>query len=157
MTTIMGLAREAAGWFREIVRPGDAGRIVTLKDGAPSWMVDLLYAAHGGDGGYLPDDWTYRATMDALEHIADDDGPDADHDFADNRVDTYTADRLEWFRTFPRAIDYVNQAREDFGPGEDITAEIGTGQYLALSDLYQTVRGCLDALTEDDEEGEDSE
>jgi hypothetical protein len=154
MTTTTDLAREAAGWFQRITRPGEPTKIATLKDGAPEWVRELIYAAHGGDGGYLPDDWTYQATWDALEHLADNDGPDDDHDFADNRTDTYTIDRLEWFRTYPRAVDYVNQARSDFGPGADVTDEIGTGQYLALSDLYQTVRSCLETLAEEDDDNE---
>lgn len=147
------LAREALGWFHYITRPGETAQIATLKDGHPEWVTDLVREAHEG-GDLLPDDWTYLHVWFALEHVADAYGPDAAHDFADSCVDVYNHDRLAWLTNYPRAVDYVNEGREEFGTGRDLIDEIGTGQYLALTALYESV---VRSLRERADEGDDDE
>ncbi len=149
---VQTLAAEAYGAMERRQRGDET--ITTLKDDAPEWVRDLVYAAHDGS---LPNDWRYAAIRSALEAIADcENGADLDdrrHEWADAEVDTYTGARLKWLASDLNRADYCDQAAEELGcTGEGIVAMIGAGQYIEACEVWDRV---TEALRERAEELED--
>lgn len=63
--TLQELAGEAARWFETKTR--DNGDVfVSLKDGHPEWLQELVWHAHEA-GAMLPDDYRYGWSYEALE------------------------------------------------------------------------------------------
>lgn len=142
MATLATIAREASHWFETKPRTNSDETFVSLKDGRPNWLVDLV---HEGHGGILPDDWRYSTIEAALDHIADNDLEDeneareADAEFADEAVDVYTAARFAWLASHLSRQGYVDEATEDFGPAESVADAVGRGQYLEAREVYESV------------------
>ena len=135
-------ATEAAKWF-EIARRAtgdtatgpreDGDEYVRIKDGAPSWVQDMVRHAHGASGddfGMLPDDWRYRFIREAVDAISStlgeietdaeggsDEAADAldalSHEFADD-VPTYNAERIAWLGSHGSRPGYVDEAMEGY-------------------------------------------
>src|SRR4051812_18222176 len=105
------LAGEASEWFQRVERGEET--IVTLKDGRPDWLQELVYTAHGDFG---PDDWRYQAieaAIDAIHDASEDaDRSEIGHDFADSHVDVYTGARLAWLASNLNRPGYVDEACE---------------------------------------------
>jgi hypothetical protein len=156
-TEIQDKAREAYDWF-EIAKRDEAdpeSSFVRLKDGAPEWITQLVYDAHGN---FLPDDWRYDKIQDALEFIMDVEYPDdGNSEFADGAVDIYTADRIKWLGSNLNRVGYCDEAAEEFGwgwsPGNvdngGIVELIGLGQYAEAEEIYASVLNSLTKQTED--------
>jgi len=150
--TTAELAAEAYAWLETATRD-DGTEYTHQKDGAPEWLKELVYAAHGDFG---PDDWRYDAIHSALGAI-DDAGVDADldeleHEWADGHVDVYTAARFAWLASNLNRQSYCDEAREEFGlDGSDIAEQIGSGQYFEAREVFQSVRSSLEELAGDDD------
>lgn len=153
--TIQELAGEAARWFETARRatgdtdtgPREDGELyVRTKEGAPEWVRELVWHAHGD---MLPDDYRYRWTSDALDAIAEwmagweEDPSDSDADFDDGAVDVYTAGRLAWLGSNLNRTSYVDEARDELGPFPGVVEEIGAGMYLEAREVFALV---VDAL-----------
>lgn len=108
------LAAEAFEWFETATRPNGED-YVRRSDGAPEWVADLVYAAHGGDSAYLlPDDYRYAFIRDALEALADADGyMDAAAEGLPETV--YTSELLAWVGSSARRIAISDAVAEDLG------------------------------------------
>lgn len=135
-------------------RDGSDESYVRVKDGAPEWIKDAIYDAHGG-GEILPDDWTYSAARSAFECISEADDPqDARHEWADAEVDTYTNARLEWLADYPGALEAVDEAIDEMGwPSEaagTIATLAGYGQYIAAGRIYDAILAACEEQAEDD-------
>jgi hypothetical protein len=142
--TIQDRAREAARWFETATREsGD--EFLRLRDGRPEWVQDLVFAAHGA-GEFMPDDYRYRLTREALEWIADEESDPSDtaSEFADQAVDVYTGARLQWLASNLLRPGYCDYAREEFGAEGDIVALIGMGQFMEASEVYHEVLSALE-------------
>jgi hypothetical protein len=148
-TEIQDKAREAYDWF-EIAKRDEAdpeSSFVRLKDGAPEWITQLVYDAHGD---FLPDDWRYDKIQDALEFIMDVEYPDdGSSEFADGAVDIYTADRIKWLGSNLNRASYCDEAARDYGHGIDIVSMIGWGQCMEAEEIYASVLNSLTKQTED--------
>lgn len=148
-TDIQQVASKAGEWFESRVRVDDdpESSFVTLKDGAPEWVKDLVYAAHGE---FAPDDWRYDKIQDALAYIAEVDDPEDSGEFADQAVDIYTTNRLTWLASNLNRVAYCDEAAAEFGAGDtatDIVSMIGWGQYAEASEIYGLVLQALEAST----------
>lgn len=141
-TTIETVASEASAWFERRKRD-DGEQFVTLKDGAPEWVRDMVYDAHGVFG---PDDWRYRCIEYAVYHIAET-GDEDSGEFADSFVDVYTMTRFAWLASNLNRMSYVDDAVSEFGYDADqgIVGMVGLGQYMEASEVYGLVWGALDA------------
>lgn len=139
-TTLQDVAREAASWLTTVKR-GDES-IVVCKDGAPEWVVDLVYAASGDFG---PDDWRYASIASALEFVAESSDPeDEDGDWADGNVDFYTGARVAWLASNLNRAAYCDEAADEFGnPEADTVERIGLGQYQESREIYGSVLSSL--------------
>jgi hypothetical protein len=159
--TTSSIAGEAYDWFTRQERGDET--ITVLKDGAPEWLTDLVYEAHGE---FLPDDWRYQTIRNALGHIHDnsldseDEMQDSAHEFADGNVDTYNHARAQWLASNLNRAGYVDEAVEEFGHHEyGIYGDIGLGQYRESEEIYQGVCESLQARLEEleDEAQDDDE
>jgi hypothetical protein len=149
MTSIQEKAAEAASYF-ESAKKADDSSFIRTKDGTPEWVKELVMKAHGtdpdGSPSFLPDDYRYQWTLEALEFIAESDDPDdGAHDFADQSVSVYTADRIAWLGSNLQRPGYCDEAAEEFGAveGSGIVDRIGWGQYMEASEVYGLVLNAL--------------
>ncbi len=151
--TVEDLAREAASWFERRSR-ADGETFVTLKDGRPAWVQEMVYAAHGDFG---PDDWRYDCIAAALDQI-EETGDEDSGEFADSQVDVYTGRRLQWLASSLNRVGYCDEAASEFGPPRDglgkydIAESIGLGQFAEASEVFgsvaQSLADRLDEVTE---------
>lgn len=145
---------ELAGQLFDAMETRQRGEdsITVMKDDAPDWVRDLVYAAHGDFG---PDDYRYEAIRSAAGFLHDNpstDPDDAASEFADDQVDVYNAKRYAWLASNLNRAEYVDEATEEFGPAENVTDAIGRGQYLELQEVYNSVLQSLRDLQEEEEE-----
>lgn len=114
-----------------------------IKDGAPEWVSDIVYAAHFGA---LPCSWRYDKISD-LAHEFGDVETFADFDaaqWADSVADVYTSDVLKWFSGVSYAVDAVDDAAAEWGMDtKGIVEQIMTGQAFMLHELACAVVSAL--------------
>lgn len=157
-TTLETIAREAYDWLETARRATgdtetgpreDGEEYVRIRDGAPDWVTDLVYTAHGSD--FLPDDWKYAAIRSAVGSIADgydeDEGP---HEWADSEVDIYTGARYAWIASNLNRQSYIDDAITELGmePTGDVAEMIGWGQYMEAREIFESVVSSLTAEIE---------
>ena len=148
--SVQTLASEAAACFETATR-GDTGRdedrYTRVRDGAPEWVTELVYAAHGD---FFPDDWRYDAIRSALSAIHDDDLSEDDAgEWADTNVDAYTGARLAWLASNLNRAFYCDDAVEELGsPETGIIDRIGLGQYAESEEVFQLVYRALEERAE---------
>lgn len=154
---VQKVAEEAAEWFERALRDENDSEsaYVRTKDGAPEWVTDMVYDAHGE---LLPDDWRYECIRAAVVEIGET-GDDDAHSFADSYVDIYTRDRLRWLASSLSRVGYCDTASDELGvdPREGIVSLIGAGQYLEASEVYGAVWAALENEADAREETNESE
>jgi hypothetical protein len=143
-TSIYEKAQEAYDWFETAERQ-EVESITRLKEGAPEWVTELVYRAHGE---FLPDDWRYVAIRAALGDIADNEPDDLDEyaaEWADGHVDVYNAARVQWLASNLNRAAYCDEAAAEFGLDEErgIFHLIGLGQYMEASEVYASIAESL--------------
>lgn len=122
----------------------------SLADGAPEWMQDAVYAAHGD---MLPDDWRYRIIRGAATALAGGDDPDDPYLFADEFVPHQTADRLSWLSSHAYRASYVDDAVADLGHSDcGVIGDIGMGIYEEAAEVFGLLVSALAELDEDSAE-----
>ena len=149
MTDIQERAGEAASCFESKTR--DSGEVFyTLKDGSPEWVSELVREAHGTDSdgspSFLPDDWRYKWTLEALEWIRDNgDDEDGSAEFSDQAVSVYTGERIAWLGSNLQRASYCDMAAADYGHDQvkSIIDMIGWGQYAEAEEVYGLVLSSL--------------
>lgn len=146
--TISDWAGAAYKWFETAHRP-DGETYDRIRDGAPEWIGDVTYAAHGA-GDILPDDYRYEWTRAALAHIADggydtaDDARDDAWEFADSSVGVMNATRFAWLASDLSRQGYVDEAMSEFGPFDSIAQAIGAGMAREAEEVYYEVVQALE-------------
>lgn len=145
--TFSSIQEAADGLLKHFVsktRPGTQETIWTFKPKPPEWLVDMVREIHSG---MLPDDHKYDFITSALYAFAYDyDDPDA----AINEIepDVYTSDLMEWFTSHLERRGYVDEAREEFGPGKSVDDDIMMGQVLEKQEVYRMVLNALENMVE---------
>jgi hypothetical protein len=140
-------AGEALGYFQKANRTSGA-EFWKARDGSPQWVTDLCFAAHG-DGAMLPDDWRYDFIVQAL--IALDEGGELEADVCTNELSA-------WFASNVNRLGYVDDARDDFGPGKSVIDDLQIGQLAEKQEVLDQVSWFLEGLIEDEDlEGEPEE
>ena len=156
--TISELASEAHGWFTTTTRADET--IDVLRDGAPTWIYNLVFAAHES-GEIMPDDWRYASIRSALAEISDSDADDRDDlddlagEWADSNVDVYTGARIAWLGSRMSRTAYVDEAVDELGgEGLDtveriglwqyVVERIGLGQYVESREVFELVANALE-------------
>jgi hypothetical protein len=140
-------AGEALGYFQKATRTNGA-EFWKARDGCPQWVTDLCLAAHG-DGAMLLDDWRYDFIVQAL--IALDEGSELE-------ADDYTNELCTWLASNVNRVGYVDDARDDFGPGKSVIDDLQIGQLTEKQEVLDQVSWFLEKLIEDEDlEGEPEE
>ena len=151
-TTIQRLAAAAAGYFRYSGdTPSDNTRpnIYTLSDGAPDWVHELVYQAHGD---MMPDDYRYRFIACALEALTECADVDDARDY--NEPSIYNGELLSWLSSHLSRYSYVDQAVEDFGYPGDLMTAIMRGQLEEMYEVFDSVLSYLEQRAEEDDDEE---
>lgn len=149
--SIQETAKEASAWFTRIKR-NDNEEIVTLKEGRPDWVQDLVHKAHGD---MMPDDFRYSIIEEAIDAIAEaEDLDEAESEYVDN-IDIYTNDLTGWLHSRNDRYDYVDQARDEFGDPANTIDSLQQGQMMERREVFALVREGLEHISpEEDEEAE---
>lgn len=117
-------------------------------------MDELIRKAHGLT---LPDNWCYQFIRDALEAIAD----ALDEDLEDSNYNAdasmYDSELLAWLASSSYRKDYVEQYVKEFGLPDasqfSLTTLIGSGQWLEMKEVYDSVLESLQEIVEELEDG----
>ena len=113
-----------------------------LKKSTEEKIRNLIHAAHGD--GFLPDDYKYRYTCQALEAIADGMTEEEIFERADAAVDIYNHDLLAWISSHLFRGEYVSDAVQEFGyPEEGFFTALQYGQLQEIEEVYLTVYNYL--------------
>lgn len=152
MTSIQTLAGDLYRAFEAKTRDnGDT--FYCLKSGSPGWMEDAIRAAHN-DAAMLPDDWRFAAIREAAGAIEDaEDLADAGDQFADN-VDVYNGELLAWVASRLSRMDYCDEAMEEFGKPDSMTALLQWGQMAERREVFDQLAAFLGGMASDDEAGQ---
>lgn len=137
-------AREAARYFVGKSRE-DGSEFTTLRDDRPDWVQQLVYDSHDG---MLPDDWRYECIYQAVCFVRDcEDWDDRADEFANDMIDTNSADLIDWLGSHSSRAGWVQEARDEFGDaGSDIWDEIARGQLYEARDVFALVTRGLGEL-----------
>jgi hypothetical protein len=113
--SIQKLAEQLSAAF-ETKKRNDDNEFVSLKDGSPEWMTDVVRAAHGDK---LPDDTVYafiEKAADALANASEDAEPS--DVILEIEPDPYTAGLTAWLHA---RVDHVYYLTEVLEEGTGIT------------------------------------
>lgn len=159
--TVQELASEAASWFERARRatgdtetgPREDGEQFTrCREGRPEWIAEMVQDVHGE---MFPDDWKYACIWAALDAISESSDPDDYRaEFADDYVDVYTRQLMEWLESHSSRIGYCDEAAEEFGAISDdgIVKRMQLGQYAEAEEVYGLVLRAIEARLEDIED-----
>ena len=138
-------------------------KVWALKDDAPDWLRDAVYAAHGGS---LPDDRTYELCRDAMCWINENDGEPSEDDIhaeADNAVPVYNSERAAWLAEDASRFEEIDSVAAEFGSESASTFDkIGMAMFAEIEGVYRTLFDAwseyADSIeSEDDEPADDAE
>ena len=143
-TDIQKKATEFLTWF-ECKTRDNGEKFLTMKDGHPEIVQDLVRKAHCG---MLPDDYKYDYVVDALEAILAYDNPD--DITSEMEPDAYNSELLKWLGSNMERAGYVEEAIKEFGVSAhefDLFRAIGMGQYSEKCEVFNIVRNFLEGLS----------
>lgn len=117
----------------------DGGKVL-CRDGAPEWVTDLCRKAHGE---FMPDDWRYEFTQDALTAFEEElDCPSVDDLYP------YTADRLRWLSSNLNRPGYCDEAQKEYGLTGGVLELIAAGMECELHEVCDLVHSALENRAE---------
>jgi hypothetical protein len=109
-TSVRNLAARLSKAFQTKKR-NDGNEFVSLKDGSPSWMTDVIRATHGDK---LPDDTVYafiEKAADALANASEDAEPS--DVILEIEPDPYTAGLTAWLHARVDHVYYLTECLEE--------------------------------------------
>jgi hypothetical protein len=108
--SIQKLAEQLSAAF-ETNKRNDGNEFVSLKDGSPEWMTDVIRSAHGNK---LPDDTTYKFIERAADALADSDEQSDPYEVIQEiEADIYTSDLTAWLHARVDHVFYLNEVLEE--------------------------------------------
>lgn len=164
--TLATVAQEFRSHLEYITKPGSPDeKIVHRKNDAPDWVQDVCQAAHHAMGQLMfPDDYrydlidTFASCIEDFDFdAADDPDEQLDHvrdsdsaaEWVDSSVSVYSSDRVQWLASHALRRNYVDEARENMGGGEDLDQEIGMGMYEEGREVLELLLTALKEILED--------
>lgn len=95
----------------------------------------------------LPNDWRYEVCSLACDAISEaQEGEDLSEiidEVAENATTVYNSQLFSWYAENSTRLSYAEEAREEFGPSEELLGDLHLGQYLAAR---ETVQSFIDSL-----------
>lgn len=136
-------ARAALKHFTATVRTSTMEPIVTLRDDAQQWVLDLVRHAHGNL--FLPDDHRYQMIQDVLQALDDTEG-DVDEARLALEAPTYTSELATWLGSNGYRLDYCDEATEEYGPFKRTFDLLAAGYSMEVDEVFGLVVSFLSAL-----------
>ena len=119
---------------------------VSLRDGSPQWMTDVIRTVHGDK---MPDDTTYAFIKRCAIAIAD--GDDDSHEaIYQIEPDVYTNDLTAWLHARVDHVYYLTEALQEFGAKDGFDA-LQTAQVTQIQEIGEALIGALQAAEESEE------
>jgi hypothetical protein len=138
-------ANEAYAYFEKATRTSNGADFWRTKDGAPQWVQDLCFAAHGA-GAMLPDDWRYVFIVEVLAALSE--GREDDIE-----ADDYTSELSAWLASNVNRTEYVDEAADECGRSHGgIVEAMQLGQLAEKREVLEQVTAFLENLNEEDED-----
>jgi hypothetical protein len=98
-----------------------------------------LMAAHSDE---LPNDWRYEVcslTCDAISEAEEaEELSEIINEVAENVTTVYNSMLFSWYAENSTRLSYAEEAREEFGPSEEVLGDLHLGQYLAARETAQS-------------------
>jgi len=145
-STLQSLATEMSKAFETKTRPnGDS--FVTLKDGSPAWMTDVVRAAHE-NGKQLPDDYRYKFVQESVDILAETTPFDEDVMFEAAQFlepDIYYGQLAAWLGSHASRFGYLDEVLADGEAhnGKDSCTCIQMAQLREKEEVYHAVCSAL--------------
>lgn len=114
-----------------------------IKKDAPEWVHDIVRAAHEGS---LPNDAIFDLVYHALSILEEVSNEDELQEYINSYVPHYNQELINWLSNDPYAISAVNEAREEFGPTDDIMRDLQMGYAYRLNQIAYFLIGELQDL-----------
>jgi hypothetical protein len=101
-------------------------------------------AAHSEE---LPNDWRYEVCSLACDAISEaEEGEELAeiiNEVAENVTTVYNSQLFSWYSENSTRLSYAEEAREEFGPSDEVLGDLHMGQYLAARETAQTFTDSL--------------
>jgi hypothetical protein len=98
-----------------------------------------LRLAHSDE---LPNDWRYEVCSLACDAIAEaeeaDELSEIINEVAENATTVYNSQLFSWYAENSTRLSYAEEAREEFGPSDELLGDLHLGQYLAARETAQS-------------------
>jgi hypothetical protein len=138
---LMALCSELSSRFENKKR--DNGDVFIVLGGPEDQIREsassALMAAHSDE---LPNDWRYEVCSLACDAISEaeeaEDLSEIINEVAENVTTVYNSLLFSWYAENSTRISYAEEAREEFGPSEEVLGDLHLGQYLAAKETAQT-------------------
>lgn len=117
--TIQQLAADFSAQFETKTRD-NGDEFLCLKSDKPEELRDLVRAAHGS---HLPNDWSFRFIVNALDAISNVSGDDAYDAISSIEPSIYTSDLTAWLASSNARVEYLTDVLQDgnYSPTSSIT------------------------------------
>lgn len=116
-------------------------KFVSLKDGSPEWMTQVIREIHGDK---LPDDTTYEFIERCARAIEDVDAGEMQDAISEIEPDCYTNDLTGWLHARADHVYYLTQALEDYGPFDDGFKLLATAQKMHIDEIGSALIAALE-------------
>tara|TARA_R100000951_G_scaffold95873_1_gene85021 strand:- start:1494 stop:2057 length:564 start_codon:yes stop_codon:yes gene_type:complete len=90
----------------------------------------------------LPNDWRYEVCSLACDAISEaQEGEELSeiiNEVAENATTVYNSQLFSWYAENSTRLSYAEEAREEFGPSDEVLGDLHLGQYLAARETAQS-------------------
>ena len=109
------------------------------EDQIREFATSALMAAHSDE---LPNDWRYEVcslTCDAISEAEEaEELSEIISGVAEKVTTVVNSELLSWYSENCTRLSYAEEAREEFGPNDEVLGDLHLGQYLAARETAQT-------------------
>ena len=109
------------------------------EDETREFASSALMSAHNEE---LPNDWRYEVCSLACDAISEaeenEDLSEIINEVAENVTTVFNSQLFSWYAENSTRLSYAEEAREEFGPSEEVIGDLHMGQYLAARETAQT-------------------
>ena len=152
-SSIQKLAADLSKAF-ETKKRNDGQEFVSLKNGSPSWMTDVIRSAHGDK---LPDDTTYAFIERAADALADasEDAEPSDV-ILEIEPDPYTAGLTAWLNARADHVYFLTEVLEEGLGITDGFQLLAAAQQKQLHEVGYALVSALENAAEQMEDADES-
>lgn len=137
---LIALCSELSSRFENKKR--DNGDVFIVLEGPEDKIREsassALRLAHSEE---LPNDWRYEVCSLACDAISEAQGgeelSEIINEVAENASTIYNSQLFTWYAENSTRLSYAEEAREEFGPSDEVLGDLHLGQYLAARETAQ--------------------